>query len=190
MAGDNSFAFYTHLVSDSEGVDYDIQSLPTDNYENMVIPIGINAVSGSAITIDASITNIPTGINVYLEDKENNSFSLLDAQSNFMTTLDSDLNGIGRFYLHTTSELLSSDDVLNNNNISMYIPSRQNLRVVGVQNGTANIHIYNILGKEVFNGNFEGAGMNDIQLPNIKDGIYIINLTTDKGTINKKVIIQ
>ena len=190
MAGDNSFAFYTHLVSDSEGVDYDIQSLPTDNYENMVIPIGINAVSGSAITIDASITNIPTGINVYLEDKENNSFSLLDAQSNFMTTLDSDLNGIGRFYLHTTSELLSSDDVLNNNNISMYIPSRQNLRVVGVQNGTANIYIYNILGKEVFNGNFEGAGMNDIQLPNIKDGIYIINLTTDKGTINKKVIIQ
>ena len=107
-----------------------------------------------------------------------------------MTTLDSDLNGIGRFYLHTTSELLSSDDVLNNNNISMYIPSRQNLRVVGVQNGTANIYIYNILGKEVFNGNFEGAGMNDIQLPNIKEGIYIINLTTDNGTINKKVIIH
>jgi hypothetical protein len=59
MAGDNSFAFYTHLVSDSEGVDYDIQSLPTDNYENMIVPIGINAISGTNITIDASITNFP-----------------------------------------------------------------------------------------------------------------------------------
>ena len=190
MAGDNSFAFYTHLVSDSEGVDYDIQSLPTDNYENMIVPIGINAISGTNITIDASITNFPEGINVYIEDKENNSFSLLDGDANFTTTLANDLNGIGRFYLHTTSEVLSSDDLLMNKNISIYSNSRENLRVVGVQNGTANIHIYNILGKEVFNTAFEGAGMNDIQLPNLTEGLYIINLTTDRGTINKKVIIQ
>ena len=190
MAGDNSFAFYTHLVSDSEGVDYDIQSLPTDNYENMIVPIGINAISGTNITIDASITNFPEGINVYIEDKENNSFSLLDGDANFTTTLANDLNGIGRFYLHTTSEVLSSDDLLMNKNISIYSNSRENLRVVVVQNGTANIHIYNILGKEVFNTAFEGAGMNDIQLPNLTEGLYIINLTTDRGTINKKVIIQ
>ena len=190
MAGDNSFAFYTHLVSDSEGVDYDIQSLPTDNYENMVIPLGVNAVSGTNITINASITNFPEGINIYLEDKENNSFTLLDSDSDFSTTLDSDLNGIGRFYLHTTSGVLSSDDLLINKNISIYSNSRENLRIVGVQNGTANIHIYNILGKEVFNTSFEGAGMNDIQLPNLTEGLYIINLTTDRGTINKKVIIQ
>ena len=189
MAGDNSFAFYTHLVSDGEGVDYDIQSLPTDNYENMVIPLGINAVSGTDITLNISTINFPEGINTYLEDKVNNSFTLLDANSNFMTTLDSDLNGIGRFYLHTTSEVLSSDDFLNNN-ISIYISSKDNLRIVGIHNGTAEVQLYNILGKEVFSAAFEGTGMNDIQLPNIKEGIYIINLTTDKGTINKKVIIH
>ena len=189
MAGDNSFALYTHLVSDSEGVDMAIQSLPLDNYENMVIPIGINAVSGSDITLDVSTIDFPEGINIYLEDKVNNSFTLLDANSNFMTTLDSDLNGIGRFYLHTTSEVLSSDDFLNNN-ISIYISSRENLRIVGIHNGTAEIQLYNILGKEVFSTAFEGTGMNDIQLTNMKEGIYIINLTTDKGTINKKVIIN
>ena len=189
MAGDNSFAFYTHLVSDSEGVDYDIQSLPTDNYENMVIPLGVNAVSGTDITLNVSTIDFPEGINIYLEDKVNNSFTLLDANSNFMTTLDSDLNGIGRFYLHTTSEVLSSDDFLNNN-ISIYISTKENLRIVGIHNGTAEVQLYNILGKEVFSAAFEGTGMNDIQLPNIKEGIYIINLTTDKGTINKKVIIH
>jgi len=189
MGGDSSFAFYTHLVSDSEGVDYDIQSLPDNNYENMVIPLGINAVSGSDITLNVSTIDFPEGINIYLEDKVNNSFTLLDANSNFMTTLDSDLNGIGRFYLHTTSEVLSSDDFLNNN-ISIYISTKENLRIVGIHNGTAEVQLYNILGKEVFSAAFEGTGMNDIQLPNIKEGIYIINLTTDKGTINKKVIIH
>lgn len=189
MGGDSSFAFYTHLVSDSEGVDYDIQSLPDNNYENMVIPLGINAVSGSDITLNVSTIDFPEGINIYLEDKVNNSFTLLDANSNFMTTLDSDLNGIGRFYLHTTSEVLSLDDFLNNN-ISIYISTKENLRIVGIHNGTAEVQLYNILGKEVFSAAFEGTGMNDIQLPNIKEGIYIINLTTDKGTINKKVIIH
>jgi len=190
MAGDNSFAFYTHLVSDSEGVDYDIQSLPDNNFENMIIPIGVNAISGTDIMIDASTTDFPEGINVYLEDKEDNSFTLLDTDSNFTTTLTSDVNGIGRFYLHTTSETLSSDDFLNNNNISIYPSSRENLRIVGVQNGTANIHIYNILGKEVLRTSFEGTGMNDVQVPNLAEGVYIVNLSTTNGTINKKIIIQ
>ena len=193
MAGDNSFAFFTHLVSDSEGVDYDIQSLPTDNYENMIIPVGINAIAGTEITIDASMTDFPEGINVYLEDQDNNSFTLLDSDSdsNFTTTLENDLNGIGRFYLHTTSESLStSDDVLNNNNISIYISSKENLRIVGVQNGTANLNIYNILAKEVLSTSFEGTGVNDINLPILAEGIYVVRLSTDKEIMNKKVIIQ
>ena len=190
MAGDNSFAFYTHLVSDSEGVDYDIQSLPIDNYENMVIPVGINAIAGTEITIDASVTDFPEGINVYLEDQEDNSFTLLDADSNFSTTLANDVNGIGRFYLHTTSQSLNSDDFLNNNNISIYTSSRENLRIVGIQSGTANVRLYNILATEVLKSTFEGAAINDIQLPNLAKGLYIVRLSTDKGTMNKKVIIQ
>ena len=186
----NEFAIYTHLLSDSQGQDLGIQSLPPENYENMVIPIGINAISGIDITIDATITNFSSGMNVYLEDKEDNSFTLLAADSNFTTTLISDLNGIGRFYLHTTSETLSSDDVLNKNNISLFISSKENLRIVGVQNGSANIHIYNILGKEVLRTSFEGTGMNDIQLPILTEGVYIVNLSSDRGSINKKIIIK
>ena len=190
MAGNNSFAFYTHLVSDSEGVDYDIQSLPTDNYENMVIPVGINAVSGTTISIEASTVDFPEGMNVYLEDKEDDSFTLLDGDANFTTTLASDLNGIGRFFLHTTTSSLSADDLLMTNNISIYNSSKENLRIVGVQNGTAKVQLYNILGKEVFNAAFEGTGVNDIQLPSLAEGLYIVNLSTVNGKTKKKIIIS
>ena len=190
MSGDNSFAFFTHLVSDSEGVDYDIQSLPTDNYENMVIPVGINAVSGTTISIDASTVDFPEGMNIYLEDKEDDSFTLLDGDANFTTTLASDLNGIGRFYLHTTAGSLSADDLSMTNNISIYNSSKENLRIVGVQNGTAKVQLYNILGKEVFSNTFEGAGVNDIQLSSLAEGLYIVNLSTANGKTNKKIIIQ
>jgi hypothetical protein len=186
----NPLAIYTHLVADSEGQNYQVQSLPTNNYENMIVPLGVNAASGSAITIDASTNNFPEGVNIYLEDKQDNSFTLLNADANFSTTLDNSLSGIGRFYLHTSSGVLSADDFGAINNISIYKSSNQNLRIVGVQNGKATVQIYNILGKEVLKTSFEGNGVNDIKLNNLHLGLYILKLATEKDTINKKIIIQ
>ena len=186
----NPLAIYTHLVADSEGKNYQVQSLPTNNYENMIIPVGINAVSGTAISIDASTNNFPDGINIYLEDKQDNSFTLLDADSSFNTTLENDLSGIGRFFLYTTAGTLSTDALEIHNNVSIYKTSNDNLRIVGVQNGTASIQIYNILGKQMMRTSFEGIGVNDISLPTLPIGVYIIKLATKTGTTNKKIIIQ
>ena len=186
----NPLAIYTHLVSDSDGQNYQVQSLPTNNYENMIVPLGVNAASGSAITIDISTNNFPDGVNIYLEDKQDNSFTLLNADTNFSTTLDNSLSGIGRFYLHTTSGVLSTDDVGTINNISIYKSSNENLRIVGVQNGKATVQIYNILGKEVLETSFDGNGVNNIKLNNLSPGLYILKLATEKDTINKKIIIQ
>jgi len=186
----NNFKIYTHLVSDSEGQNLGIQTLPDNNFENMVIPVGINSVSGTEITISAQINNFPEGINVYLEDKENNSFTLLDVDSNFKNTLLNDEQGIGRFYIHTTSGTLSSEDLSTATNISIYNLSRESLRIVGVQTGKASIQLYSIIGKEVLSNTFEGEGMNDIGLPNLSEGVYIVRLATETGIISKKIIIE
>jgi len=186
----NEFAIYTHYLTDSEGQDLAIQSLPPNNFENMIIPLGINAEAGTAITIDAVTNNFPSGINIYLEDKQDNSFTLLDTDANFSFTPENNLSGIGRFYLHTTSSVLSADDFATNNNISIYTSSKDNLRIVGVQNGTATVQLYNILGKEMLKTSFEGNGVNDINLNTIPMGIYIVKLATENGVLNRKIIIQ
>ena len=186
----NPLAIYTHLVADSEGKNYQVQSLPPNNYENMIIPVGINAEAGTSISIDAATNNFPSGINIYLEDKQDNSFTLLEADSNFSFTPENSLSGIGRFYLHTTSGVLSADDFDTNNNISIYTSSNDNLRIAGVQNGTATVRLYNILGKEMLKTSFEGNGVNNIKVNDIPIGIYIVKLTTENGTLNRKIIIQ
>ncbi|MDA9992469.1 T9SS type A sorting domain-containing protein [Flavobacteriaceae bacterium] len=186
----NEFAIYTHTVANGNGRDLGIQSLPNNEFENMIIPVGVNAEAGTAITIDAATNNFPTGINIYLEDKQDNSFTLLEADSNFSLTPENSLSGIGRFYLHTTSGVLSADDFDTNNNISIYTSSNDNLRIVGVQNGTATVRLYNILGKEMLKISFEGNGVNDINLNTIPMGIYIVKLTTENGVLNRKIIIQ
>jgi hypothetical protein len=172
----NSFTIYTHAVANGEGRDLEIQSLPNDNCENMIVPIGINAVSGSEITITPNITYLPTGLKVYIEDIEDKSFTLLENSSSFTATISIDMKGIGRFYIHTTSNVLGTDDTLLNNNLSVYISTKTNIRVVGAQKGVANIQRFDILGKEVLNTSFEGNNINDITLPDLKYGIYIVNL--------------
>ena len=186
----NEFAIYTHAVANGNGRNLGIQSLPPNNYENMIIPVGINAEAGTAITIDVSTINFPSGINIYLEDKQDNSFTLLNTDANFSTTLENSLSGIGRFYLHTTSGVLSAPDFDINTNVSIYTSSNDNLRIVGVQKGTVTVQLYNILGREVFKTSFEGNGVNDINLNNIPVGIYIVKLATENGTLNRKIIIQ
>ena len=189
-AVENKFSIYTHLVSDSDGRDYAIQSLPDNNYENMVIPIGVNAVSGTEINISATTKNFPSEINIYIEDKEDNSFTLLDGSSSLTRNLSTDLKGIGRFYLHTTSSVLNTGKVALNNNISIYTSSRENLRIVGVQNGTTKVRLYNVLGKQLLNTSFEGNGVNNIALPNFNRGAYIVQLETESGIVNKKIILE
>ncbi len=186
----NEFMIYTHLVSGGEGESLGIQSLPDSSFEDMVIPIGVTAVSGTEIVISATGINFPAGINLYLEDKDQESFTLLDASSTYTTTLENDENGIGRFYLHTNTSTLSTDTPSILNHLSVYPSSRENLRIVGVQNGTAAIQMYTILGKEVLRTTFEGQGMNDIALPILSSGIYIIELVTETGTINQKIRID
>ena len=184
----NPLAIYTHLVADSEGQNYQVQSLPPNNYENMIVPVGVNAASGSAITIEASTNNFPEGVNIYLEDKSDDSFTLLDSTSVFTTTPDEDLNVIGRFYIHTTATALS-DNQVSLTNVSMYFVDR-NLTITGVHSGDTNVRVYDLLGKEVHSTSFQGTGFNKITLPSLTTGVYVVQLETQMEAISKKIIIK
>ena len=170
----NSFSIYTHLVANSNGQDLAIQSLPNSDLDTMIIPVGITAGAGEEISISANAINLPEGVNIYLEDKSDDSFTLLDSTSVFTTTPDEDLNGIGRFYIHTTATALS-DNQVSLTNVSMYLVDR-NLTITGVHSGDTNVRVYDLLGKEVHNTSFQGTGFNKITLPSLTTGVYVVQL--------------
>jgi len=187
----NNFAIYTHTVANGFGRNLAIQSLPDNNYENLVVPIGINAGSGTEITISAEAVDFPIGINVFLEDKENNSFTRLDqTNAKYTTTLSANLDGIGRFFLHTSSSALSIDNLSALDNISLYTTNQKNLRIVGIQQGETKVKLYNILGKQILKTSFIANGVNDVAIPNLKTGIYVVQIENQEGNLNRKIIIE
>jgi len=187
----NDFKLYTHLLANSQGQNLGIQSLPDSNFKEMVIPVGVNAVSGTTITFTAKSLNIPEGLYVYLEDKSTNTVTQLDVtDAKYTTTLTSSLTGIGRFYLHTKTPQVLSIDNFNLTNINIYKTSESNLRITGLDKGAVSLKMYNLLGQTLLEKTFIGQSVNNVSLPNLRRGLYIIQLNTEQGKINKKIILE
>ena len=187
----DNFSIFSELVSESVGVKYALQCLPNSDFENMVVPVGVKAAAGKEIIFSVEALNIPNGINVYLEDKTTNTVTLLsEANATYKVMLSGALDGIGRFYLHTkSSNVLNTDDVTLEN-ISIYKADNSTLRIVGLSQEKATVKLFNVLGKQVVNNSFVSNGVQDISLPNLATGVYIVQLETEAGKLNKKIVLE
>ncbi|PQJ79806.1 T9SS type A sorting domain-containing protein [Polaribacter porphyrae] len=188
----HSFAVYSHLLGEDIGEKYQVQSLPNSNHETMVIPIGIIADSGKEITFKLEALNLPKNLKVYLEDRENNIFTRLDeANMDYKITLNNALNSTGRFYLHSKSSSVLNTENLTLSNVGIYPINENMLRITGINNSSrVSVNLYSILGKKVFDTSFTSNGVSEVSLPDLNAGIYIVQLSTDQGKINKKIVLE
>ncbi|ARV07217.1 hypothetical protein BTO04_11200 [Polaribacter sp. SA4-10] len=187
----NPFAIYTQLVLDNKGKNLAIQTLPNSNYENMVVPIGVNTAADVEITFSLNASNFTSDLKIFLEDRATNTFTRLDeANSAYKITPSTTLNGIGRFYIHTSRSTLTIEDI-GLENVSVFKTDTSTLRITGLQNNSkTNVTLFNLLGKQVFNTSFKSNGVKDIALPKLATGVYVVKLKTDKGNLSKKIILE
>jgi len=65
-----------------------------------------------------------------------------------------------------------------------------NIKLAGVE-GTSAVQIYDMAGRSVFTANIDGGNELSIDLSRFEKGLYIINITTEKGTVErKKLLVQ
>jgi hypothetical protein len=187
----NPFAIYTQLVSDNEGKNLAIQTLPNANYENMLVPVGVNTESGKEITFSLNAFSFAADLKIFLEDNVTNTYTRLDeAHSTYKITTTEALNGIGRFYLHTSRSSLTIKDIALEN-VSIYKTDARTLRITGLQNNSnTNVTLFNLIGKQVFNTSFKSNGVKDIAIPKLATGVYVVKLKTDTGMFSKKIILE
>lgn len=69
-------------------------------------------------------------------------------------------------------------------------PSNGIFRVLSIQNEIANIHIYNVLGECVYKIQDQNINNSTIDLSGKSNGVYFMDIKTEKGTTSKKIIIN
>lgn len=90
------------------------------------------------------------------------------------------------------NEVLSIEDLTLEDKVKIYTNHKNNLRFEGLKlsKEKTTIKIYTLLGIEIVKKTFETKVINNIQLPNMSTGVYIIYLKNSNGNINKKIIIK
>ncbi|WP_075341171.1 T9SS type A sorting domain-containing protein [Tenacibaculum agarivorans] len=186
-----NFSLDTHLVADSKGIDFMLQCLPKDTYETQVIPLSVRAQANSTIHFKANAKNLPQNVDVYIEDREKNIFQKID-ETPYKVTITTVQNGIGRFYLHTSSKTLKIEDTVAKENLAIYKTDDTTLRIVGLEVlNKATLKMYSVNGQKVMTKEFTTNGVQDILLPaSLSTGVYIVQLTSENNNLSKKIIIE
>ncbi len=187
-----SFDVFTHLVEGNENTDFTIQSLPDSDYETTVIPVGLQSDTGKEISLTVDTDNIPANLNVYLEDTATGKFINLTKEKPYTFKTTSKLEGIGRFYLHTSSKILNTEDEIElTQNVEIVKSGKQEITIQGlIKNKQVTVSLYSVLGNEVYKKVAVPQGMLTIQSNRLDTGVYIVKVESLQGTITKKVIFK
>ncbi|MEI6142280.1 MAG: T9SS type A sorting domain-containing protein, partial [Mariniphaga sp.] len=185
---DKSFALYTKLVEDN-GVNFQLQSLPTNQYNDLVIPVGIDTKAGGEIVFTVQTVQLVQDCKVILEDKLTNTFTDL-SKGSYKVVVAANTSTSDRFFLHTGDIISGLDDQILPGKLTAYAVRNVEIRVIGEVGDGAVATLFNGLGKVVLTKKLESGNLNIIGLPNLSSGVYMLNIN-NKGTAQTiKVMVR
>ena len=190
-AYNSSMALSSRLAEDDQGINMGINAMNIDSFEQTTIPLVINREAGTTFRISMEDSTIPENVDVLLLDTQTQISTNLRDQD-FILSPQSDVSGMGRFYLKMGSNSLGSNDI-EESYISIYKPSDRDCIVMeglsNVQSG--HVTLYNIMGQEVIDQNLTpNQSTQNIPTTGLESGIYIIKLKADNLILTKKLIIK
>ncbi|WP_299098977.1 T9SS type A sorting domain-containing protein [uncultured Winogradskyella sp.] len=186
----SDFYMYSHLVENNNGRKMTIQSLNEIDLTDVIVPLGVNANQLEQITFSIDQSTLPSTVEVYLEDNVTNTFTLL-TDGDYTITPNTNLDGIGRFYLRFTNTTLSTAETTLDN-INIYSnASDKTIVVAGQLTETTTATIYDIQGRKVSSTLLHSSKRSQaIDVSTLSIGVYVVELVSGTQNKTQKVILQ
>ncbi|MBU2650905.1 MAG: T9SS type A sorting domain-containing protein, partial [Bacteroidetes bacterium] len=186
LKGNPHIALYSFLVDDN-GKEFIHQALPgfTEDY---TIRLGLDAnLTGEYVFSTESMENIPDQIAVILEDTELGIYTDMRSTGNYVFTVPFEGSITDRFYLHFKNTTGISEPALLSG-VQAYSAGK----VLYIQNPeayTGTVKITDLAGREMMNFSLNGDVSQKHEVSGLS-GIYIVNIKTNRGSYNSKVLIK
>ncbi len=182
----------THLVENSQGVNFAIQALSEADLtaSDYAIAVHVSVAAGQEATLSINELNVPFGTKFYLDDTELNVQTLLTS-NDYTFTPSSALSGIGRFYLRTTSGTFSSPSTVLDSVEILSLSATNKLVVQGQLKNDSVLKLYDISGRIIETYRLKSSQTKHvIDVSNISSGVYIVNLNNKNQTKTTKLVIN
>ncbi|MEO1032032.1 MAG: Calx-beta domain-containing protein [Bacteroidota bacterium] len=186
----SGFSLYSHLVENNQGIPMAIQALGETDYNDIVIPLGVNANQGEQIAFSITENDLPDTVNVYLEDNITNTFTPLNTV-NYILTPNTNLTGTGRFYVHFSNTVLSAPDN-SFDGLTIYADqSNRTINIAGEVGENTVARIYDIQGRLITSKILTfSLRLQSIDVNAINSGVYICELSNGTQNKTQKVILK
>jgi hypothetical protein len=174
------------LFTISEGKEFAVNYLP-EEYNNIIIPVGFNTGQEGLYQIKLDkIEDLPANVHVYLKDiKEENIIELYE--NSIYEFSYSPLDEAHRFNLLFKDGYFGTEE-LTQNEINVY--SFNNVVYIRLpQDQKAEIHIYDLMGKEVMVSQSSDEAINAIEIT-AGTGYYLVFVQTGDQFVTEKVFIR
>ncbi|WP_460218902.1 GEVED domain-containing protein [Psychroserpens sp. MEBiC05023] len=185
------FSIFTNLVEDNTGLDIAIQSLPYEDFSDVSVPVGIHAEADIELVISLdNNSTIPPNINIYLEDTQANTLTLLN-DSNYTFMPAETLSGTGRFFLRYSGDTLSQPENTLNSILVYTNTDYDEIIIKGTFASQTEARLYDIQGRLVLSEYLdESNSFNRMHVPGVSPGVYIVNLSNGEGVKTQKLILK
>ncbi|HMC00194.1 MAG TPA: T9SS type A sorting domain-containing protein, partial [Flavobacteriaceae bacterium] len=102
------------------------------------------------------------------------------------------VNGLDCQYVNGTLVTLSNKDAELNQQINIY-PNPVNTEAFTIKiakNISGSLNLYNLAGKLVSNSTINNLNYKDVNVSNLTNGVYMLQIVTDEASVTRKVIIM
>ncbi len=186
----SSLMLYSHLVENNLGRSMAIQALGSSDLSDVTIPLGLIAAQAQQITFSLDANTLPANIDVYLDDNETNTSTLLNA-SDYVITPSIALDGTGRFFLRLTSNTLSNTSTDFQALDILTSTSTKEIIINGYVSKNSISQIFDLQGRlvETFTLD-ENITQQRLDVSNLSSGVYVLKMVYGTATLSKKLILK
>ena len=168
---------YMQLLEGHQDVDFAKQSLPFNKMTETTIPLGIET-PGSKMVLNFVENTLPEYIDMYLEDTKENTFKKIT--DGFEINFDEAYEGLGRFYLHFTDEIIP--ELPTDDNLRIYKGLDSDVMVMGSVGKNYSAKVYDYSGRLIKEVNFN----HKTKINDLDSKMKILRIESEEGLTIKK----
>ncbi len=192
LRGYGDIQLYTRLVEDPGNTPpIAIQALPDNQYNEMIIPVGIESKNGGEVIFSAETLNLNFDCQVILEDRQKGILTNL-ATSKYKVALAPNSVSADRFRLYTSTPKISTlkDQTSDEGILKAYAVCDTEIRIIGAVNQGAVASLFASNGRQIVMQRLNEGTLNVIPTRGLNTGVYYLTIRDQANAQCFKILLM
>jgi len=170
------FSIYTRLPEEDVGIGFKVQCLPYQSDSIILIPMGVDLMSGGELTFSSAGVLLGDTIQIFLEDRLTGTFTDFTAEgSSYGVVIEEGSQDSSRFFLHIKILNTTGTDFdpyqTSSLKVSYFHPF---IAIHGTVGEGATANLIDMAGRSIGTYSLHKGERNEIPVPSLGSGVYLL----------------